>query len=521
MDWAHDHLGNDVPAWRGGISAYGLRCPSCGEPVRRRAGRERAAHFAHFSHRAKPDCENYFPANASGAIALVPGGGSAPFKGLGREFLTCFLFLAHEERHDSLELWLRVPPLRSATGTGALEIQTGVGTHLYRAADLSVARLVPLAPQTPLAGCSGTGDLLAFAAHVAGQLVAFTSAKNFFYAGERGGRLVFNDEPLEWGARYWLLTKEATELPSDLTTTLGWRSGPKLNEWNTFEVTLPAVVAASRPQLPDQIFAFLGRRIRGSRPRLFISDPPPHHVEIDGTHVYAASPASVLVRRTGTGKVTCETIGGESRVTVTETSHDWLRLSGLPLDGEECAICIDGRPQMVLRAEDCELFRPPGILVSLDGASWDLCTSPTVSSKDLLDAEVTIDCSSERVASHVARLNSDLQQQGTVLRAAPSTVKAIYAGSFGELQRIVASLVDGSKPVGIAPELSHLRANRVWIEGLLASRLGGDSVVRVRRYLDFPSSSNLFGLGDVLLSPLMPYIRVLETQEHKRRRKRE
>ena len=417
MDWAHDHLGVDMPAWMGGISAYGLKCPSCGEPVRRRAGRERAAHFAHFSHRAKPDCENYFPSNTSDTPYVVRPYGAVLSAGLGRDSLTCFLFLAHQERHDALAMWLRVPPASLPLLTGTLEIQTGVGNHVYQLADLPTARFVPIAPQIPLADCSGTGALLPLAAHISGQLAAFASGNNFFYAGERGGRLLSKDEPLEWGTRYWLVTSNAIDLPIDLTPSLGWRPGPGLNEWNTFEVALPAVFPASRPRLPEQISAFLGRQIRCSRPRLFVAYPSPHHVEMDGTYVYAAPPEYVLVRRTGIGKVTCEASSGADRMAVTEVSQDWTRLEHLPLEAHECTICIDDRPQLVLRVEECELFRPPGIVVKVEGLSWDLCTAAPASPAESSRAAVTFQCASELVATHVCRINPGLRQEGTVLFA--------------------------------------------------------------------------------------------------------
>lgn len=46
----------------------------------------------------------------------------------------------------------------------------------------------------------------------------------------------------------------------------------------------------------------------------------------------------------------------------------------------------------------------------------------------------------------------------------------------------------------------------------MASTFGAHGAGRVRQYLASPSASNLYGLGDVVLSPLMPYIRAIETQ---------
>ena len=168
MDWARDLLGNDVPAWRGGISGFGLTCPSCGEPVRRRAGGERRPHFAHYSHRAKPDCYNYFPSQGGAAAVGLGTGIRVPPSRWKRESLSCGLFLAAEAGRTSLTLWLRIPPMNLGTGAaGRLDVQSGLGHRTYQLADLSTARLVPMAPQVPLAAVAGFGDLLPLAIELA------------------------------------------------------------------------------------------------------------------------------------------------------------------------------------------------------------------------------------------------------------------------------------------------------------------------------------------------------------------
>ena len=200
MDWARDHLGNHVPASRGGMSGFGLVCPCCREPVRRRAGIERRPHFAHYSHRAKPNCENYFPPGLSaGTSDARPVTANEPPR-FARDSLSCGILLAYEPDHDSLGLWLRVPSMAVAADC-ALEIQSGLGHRVYRGPDLRIPRLVPLVPQVPLAGCVGSGELTALAAHVSSQVAAFDPRLNFFHAEQGGGRFVFPDEPLEWGGR--------------------------------------------------------------------------------------------------------------------------------------------------------------------------------------------------------------------------------------------------------------------------------------------------------------------------------
>lgn len=518
MDWARDHLGNDVPAWRGGISAFGLVCPSCGEPVRRRAGGERRPHFAHFSHRAKPDCDNYFPSQG-GIFQTGPGAGVllSPTRWK-RESLSCALFLVAEPGRTSLALWLRIPPMDlDATAVGRLEIQSGLGYRVYDSSDLHVARLVPMVPQVPLAAIAGYGDVLPLAAHVAGQVGAFAADRNLFYADEKGGRFVFGDEALEWGARYRLLSADEVTPPLDLGSALTWKPEGKFGGWNSYEMALPSSFIASKPNLPANISAFLGRRIRRGRPRLYVVDPLPHHVEIDGTYIYPILPASLLLRRSGTGAIAVTASGGTAVVSVTETDDEWVRLEGLSNSGQEFTVAVDGNEQAIFRAEDCALFRPGGIAVRADEVTWDLCTDAPLPGSSLLGRGVNIDCGSARIATHLARLNDGWVLEETQLSSQSGSPKNLYAGSFGELRWIIT--IPLQEPEEKVDENAGARqapasAARRWIEQLVVRSFGAEGASRVRRYFSDPSPANLYRLGPIMTSRLMPYIRAAQDQHH-------
>lgn len=516
MDWARDHLGNDVPAWRGGISGFGLVCPCCGEPVRRRAGGERRPHFAHFSHRAKPDCDNYFPPPGTVVVSALRTAVAALAGRLKRESLSCGLFLVHQSEQDSLTLWLRIPSVGlGPTATGSLAIQSGLGYHAYRVVDLHTARLVPMAPQFPLAASTGTGDLLPLAAHVSGQVGAFAADVNLFYAEEKGGRLIFSDEPLEWGRRYRLLARAAIAPPPELGSVLDWRPGQRFGNWNSYEVALPLSFAASAPQLPALISRFVGRRIRNVRPRLFVVQPSPHHIDIDGTYVYPEVPDSILLRRSASGTVTVETSIGSTPAAVSELTDEWVRLKGLPAGGHDCTASIDGNEQVVFRVEPCELFQPSGVVANAYDAVWDLCAETPIAPAELLRNEVNVECGGARIAAHIARLNDGWLLDGSILSAPGGTPKTLYAGSFGELRGVATALpqMEGHRVQGSIAKPKPPRATRRWVEGLVVRSFGQDGLDRVRRYLADPSRVNLYRLGPIMTSPLMPYIQAAHDQE--------
>lgn len=516
MDWARDHLGNDVPAWRGGISGFGLVCPSCGEPVRRRAGGERKPHFAHFSHRAKPDCENYFP--PTGPVALTGGRAASTTSAgrLSRESLSCGLFLVHQQERHLLALWLRIPSVElGSTATGSLEIQSGLGHRIYQMTDLHTARLVPMAPQFPLATSIGSRDLLPLAAHISGQLSAFTAERNLFYAEDKGGRFVFNDEPLEWGTRYRMLDKSVIEPPSELGSVLDWKTEEKFGGWNSYEIALPMAFAASKAQLPAQISEFLGRRIRNPQPRIFVVQPFPHHIDVDGTYVYPESPPSILMRRSNSGKVTVKTLVDSMSATVSDLTDEWVLLEGLPAGGHDCIVSIEGNEQVVFRVESCELFRPRGIIASVGDTHWDMCGAAAVGSDELLRNELKVECGSLRIATHVLRLNDGWLQKGTVLSSPSGVAKALFAGGFGELRSPVAlpmQMEHHSQQGGLTKGRPQL-PKRIWLEGVVLRTFGSEGLDRVRCYFAEPTRENLYRLGPIMISPLMPYIRAVHDQQ--------
>ena len=372
-----------------------------------------------------------------------------------------------------------------------------------------------MAPQFPLASSTGFGQLLPLAAHVSGHVSAFAADRNLFYAEERGGRFVFSDEPLEWGAHYRLLATAVIAPPSELGTALDWKPGQKFGEWNSYELDLPLSFAASKPQLPAQISAFLGRSIRKSRPRLFVVQPSPHHIDVDGTYVYPEPPTSILLRRSASGKVTVGTSFESSSVVVSELTDEWVQLEGLPAGGHDCAVSIDGNEQAVFRVEACELFRPSGVVASVDDVQWDLCADAPVAPADLLHSEVRVDCGNDRIAAHISRLNDGWVVDGAILSAPVGSTKTLSAGSFGELRSVPAVQPEMEERAvhGTIVEPSPPRATRRWVEGLVITNFGQEGLDRVRRYLAEPSRANLYRLGVILTSPLMPYIRATHDQE--------
>ena len=511
MYWARDRHGSDIPAWQGGLSATGLSCPTCGEPVRRRAGPERSPHFAHFNFRAKPECENYFPSNGY-CSDLGDAGIRAYDIRPDRSSLTCGLFLEDSDRRGMLNLWLRTPSVElDSSQMGSLIIETGIGHRSYEAGDLSCSRLIPLRPQIPLGKCRGSGILQRLAERISVELGIFINGKNLFYATERGGRLVFPNEPLEWGVSYRLLSNTPIESPSNLREFLGWTIRPMLAEWFAYEFSLATMF---KSEAPAQVSEFLGKRIRTSRPHLHLMNPMPHHIESDGTYVYPVAPPTLLIKRSAPKSIQVTGSPEATDCVITELSEEWVQLEKIPTGESDCIVSIDGDEQVVFRIETCELFRPAGARVHCGEHCWDLVSDPSVDKAELFRQEISIECDSEKVLAHIAKRNPDWKHAALGLIRPANAEKILRAGSFG---RLLAAEEFAQIPVvseNGAMVQDSSSAGTVWIEALVAATLGDEGLGYVKKYLADPMRSNVHHLGPLIGSHLMPYIRAAHDRVH-------
>ena len=129
--------------------------------------------------------------------------------------------------------------------------------------------------------------------------------------------------------------------------------------------------------------------------------------------------------------------------------------------------------------------------------------------------EVNVECGSVRIAEHVLRMNDGWLQEGSVLSSPAGAAKGLNAGSFGELRSVfaVSPQMEEHETRGCIASLKQPLASRRYVEGLVVRHFGQDGLDRVRRYFADPSQANLYGLGLVMTSPLMPYIRAAQDQE--------
>ncbi len=512
MDWAKDYRGEIVQAQRGAYLCFGMICPTCGEPVYLRQGQKRRPHFAHYSNRAKPDCEYYHPPQdalqRSVSRSVLNNSTLYPK----RDSLRCGLFLAYRPEITSFELFLRIPSVASVGQlSGSLEIQHGKGVKEFTATQLTKAYTVSISPTVPLLECEGDGDLLAVSNHLMGQTGSFALGMNLFAATESRGRFLFTREPLEWGGRYWVVTDTPITPPDQVTAVIEWSRCGSLAQWHVYEVELPSKLIASHWNTTKEILPeFFGRSIRPHQPRAYIVHPSPHHLAADGAHVYPQSPEILYVRRTTNHKVS---VGGPpdllTDIQIAALDGEWVRIKGIQPSTQDVAILIDGIEQAVLRIETCDLIQPVGLRAYTWEVTWDLLVDTPLRPDELFAQEIRVECGSDRLAEYIAKINEARIIDGSAVMLLENTDKTLNAGGFGEIRPECSNLEERQDT---DQETASWCQNRqlpevIWIDSLICTRHGPKTAALIRDFIANPSQGNLNKLGLILTSPLMAYIR--------------
>jgi hypothetical protein len=205
---------------------------------------------------------------------------------------------------------------------------------------------------------------------------------------------------------------------------------------------------------------------------------------------------------------------------VVNEGEDWVRLEVLSSDGTEFTLAADGDEQAIIRFEDCALFRPGGIGVSVDELRWDLCTQAPLPASDFVGRGFNVDCGNARIAEHVARLNDGWALDETRLTSTGGTQRNLYAGSFGEFRGMFSTQLQDTAELDNedtgAPQVPVVTVPQ-WMDQLVTRGFGAEGASHVRRYLADPDTKNFYRLGPIIRSRLMPYIQAAAQRQNKKR----
>ena len=500
MEWALDQLGNPVSASKRALFSYGFRCGRCGEPVFRRSGPKRRPHFAHYGHNAKPECEFYHPTaglttHGPGYVEMV---GSAASSGTS---LQGGLFLGCNER-GSYSLYLKLPQIHVDTDdVSEIEIRSGLGVRTYTASQLQRPRLIPVIPQIPVAEVIATGVLGAVGAVIKARVDRFRGLHNYFRGSEIGGRLLAPEEPLEWGGSYRLLSQQSIgQIPEfaglEVVQTVDMRG------WYLYELTLPSLSQMESKAGRETLTRILGRTIRAPHAHAYFVDPPPHHIEPDGTYVFPQTTVRLVLRRTERSHISVRgSAQAEILGNVGELEGEWVVITSLGIG--DFTVLLDGRDELFGRFEECGLFKPKGVRVAVGDRIWEIFESEL--QKTIRDGSydgLCVECPSARVAEQLTLAQPLWAREDTRFTLCGIPHGLVDAGNFGSLIWPV--------PEGTGIEPHHIDAQtyarRVWLEGLVARLDGPDALMCLRRKWNkaLPTGYDESALSE--LSCLRPHI---------------
>lgn len=492
MDWARDQLGRLVQASGKGLFSYGLKCPTCAEPVFRRAGSRRRPHFAHYGFGAKPGCELYRPV----FVASEPVRHILREHSVARSIESRGGLFVGQRAGGGHQLYLRLPRLESASDvTGQVRIQSALGVRFLAAENLLSKQFVPLPPAVPLVEVSGSDMLTTVAESIRQDAMQFRETGNFFRSTNDGGRLLLVLEPLELGERYCVLSRQALSLPPfGVEVRIAQQSESR--GWHFCEIELPRSRLEFADELADRVGRYLGRLVRSAGVRVWPIDPPPHHVEADGTLIFPAGTERITVRRNGHCEV--RVFGGgqvEHTARVQWLDDEWGEIDGL--GPGDLLISQGDQEQFCLRIEACACFAPVGIQVDTAQGEWAMFDASACDATSAVGAmQIRLVCPSERVALSVDIDPKVWEQSGETLTfVGPEGLGRVDAGGFGALK--------GQEPSKSLEVPSVLDPKRVWIEGVM-TRLGGSTLVNTlpwrnptdgRGPFRLPASEELSWLG--------------------------
>lgn len=472
MDWANDQLGKLINASERSLFGYGFTCPTCGEPVRRRAGLERRPHFAHYSHSAKPDCENYHPSIYERSIA--PGRvWQEPLVSLERISLRGGVFLERTEG-GRFSLILKLPRLRSDTDIcGEVQVRSALGVRTYAGSQLRRPQFLPVAPEVPLVEVFASDQLVDAVAAIEEDISSFRVSDNVFRGSSEGGRLLSPGEDLEWGESYRICTQQQLA-PAPAELKCERVAGGGTRGWFLYEVELPSATDGNT-RAREVIARYLGRTVKRPSPRVYSVDPLPHHIDLDGTYVYSFPPGRILLRRTGDCEVSVEGSARTEATLVQDNGAEWIEVRNLSVG--EFSVRVEGNIRFAARIEDCELFCPRGVQLMIGDASWEIFESGL--RDELRNRQIEnllIQCPTARIAEGVHLVKDQWIQRGAFYSLRKSVVcPQVDANNFGALTWIEDRPDDTSQKFVDA----NIAAQRLWVEGLVARAVGGGALPRL------------------------------------------
>lgn len=454
MEWAIDQLGNLVAAGDVGGLSFSLSCPCCHEPVFRKRGPYRRAHFSHYAEGGTFECEEYHPGQSGRPAERAPV--RPPARPSAQAYVRPSIRVSARPG-GGVRLGLALPIVRSADTAvdGELAVSSRTGVRAFSAMNLQCANFAPLPPAIPLFTCIGSGQMGELAAQLTGLANEFTDF-NVFKDIDAGGRLLQVSEPVVCGEIYCVLA--SSPLSDGFARVAQVVDAGMVGRWYYVRVDIPRTL---EPQEELAVSRLFRRDVRRMSSLLELVWPVPHHIDGDGSYIFPFGIETLLVAapESSLGEVV------ELKTGVQRTQSHRVTQSRLQFDlggADEGVVLLDQVEQFRFKLAECSNFSPRGIRAASSGQA--LISGIALSSAGGKLNDLVLECPTERVAAFVARRNKSWHCDGSTLRLGGSLAE-LDAGSFGRITVAVPALDDPLKP----------RVSRgkkaVWVESVLTSAL--------------------------------------------------
>jgi len=469
MDWARDQSGNLIHATERSLYAFWLSCPACGEPVFKRSGSNRRQHFAHYGHSGRLECENYHPLNVISKSSshldwneAHPKSSTLSTRG--------GIYLEQTER-KRYYIHVKLPQLQQGVEiSGSIKIQSPLGELSYTSSKLQRPCSVKVyTPRVPLIDIESTGELAWVGAAIKQTVTMFRATNNYFRPGEGWSRLLGTEAPLEWGERYQLLTKQPLN-PVPKSIEIGIQGRDEQYGWCLYEIVLPKATQIRSQIEMDAIARYLGREVRNQSARAYFVDPPPHHIEPDGTHVFQVPTDRILIARTERRPVAIiDTPSHVAHAKVTDITDKWVEITGIKTGS--FSILLDGNMVLLGRVEECPLFQPEGVRIVIGDVAHDIF-EPGLKGSIWQDSResLRILCPSRRVADSLTLSKEIWIREGVSYALCGDNYKDIDAGNFGALAWPIPER-SSSEAMGVDLQIPTRDS---WLEGVVTRIYGHD-----------------------------------------------
>lgn len=464
MFWARDYQGELVAATDPAQYLARLKCPICREPVFRKRGPLRTAHFSHYSLGGSWKCDLYYP-SASDLVRRQHHTTSATSKGPDPNQRATLCLIDADRRYASLRL--RLPVVVQADNEGVIELRSSFGVREIDCSTLGNTAFVAVPWGCPPAVCSSKGELPEVVREINDALAWLRSTNNIFKAAHGRGMLLDPLAPLELGGTYWLLSQNRLSTNAPLGLQVEESEGPR--GWHKYKIDISSDGRSARGI--ELLEMYLARRVVVPSPRARIRTPIPHHYDPDGISVFGEDATCISIRWSGVARISLEG-AGSANAQISNSVSDSDEYEIRNLQPGELLVLVDGVVHENARIADCAPFRPAGVLFRSQNVSCELFEPDAnhMFHSNAAEKEIVVPAHRLwRIAAFNGKKLSLLPNGDNA--TLPPDVTAVDFGAFGWLAPLVA--ISKQEVIEVDVLMVHRRQRRMaCIAGIAESHAG-------------------------------------------------